>query len=111
MIVGVPREVKRDEYRVGMLPVGVEELTRAGHTVLVEAGAGLGSGLRVVFRRPLRCARMSRIVRGSSRGGRARTAELSGTPGRPLGQRQAGGTAAGVAVKGWVRRRVPSVGS
>lgn len=45
MIVGVPKEVKRDEYRVGLLPVGVEELTRAGHRVLVEAGAGLGSGL------------------------------------------------------------------
>lgn len=45
MIVGVPKEVKRDEYRVGMLPVGVEELKRAGHRVLVEAGAGLGSGL------------------------------------------------------------------
>jgi alanine dehydrogenase len=45
MIVGVPREIKRDEYRVGLLPVGVEELTRAGHRVLVEAGAGVGSGL------------------------------------------------------------------
>jgi alanine dehydrogenase len=45
MIVAVPREIKRDEYRVGMLPVGVEELVRAGHRVLVEAGAGLGSGL------------------------------------------------------------------
>jgi alanine dehydrogenase len=45
MIVGVPREVKRDEYRVGILPVGVEELVRSGHHVLVEAGAGLGSGL------------------------------------------------------------------
>ncbi len=45
MIVGVPREIKADEYRVGMLPVGVEELTRRGHQVLVEAGAGLGSGL------------------------------------------------------------------
>lgn len=45
MIVGVPREVKRDEYRVGILPVGVEELVRAGHCVLVEVGAGLGSGL------------------------------------------------------------------
>ena len=45
MIVGVPSESKRDEYRVGMLPVGVEEMTRAGHTVLVQAGAGLGSGL------------------------------------------------------------------
>ncbi|MAT70294.1 MAG: alanine dehydrogenase [Planctomycetaceae bacterium] len=45
MIVGVPKEVKLDEYRVAMLPVGVEELTRRGHRVLVEAGAGLGSGL------------------------------------------------------------------
>ena len=45
MIIGVPKEIKRDEYRVGLLPVGVEELTRAGHQVLVEAGAGLGSGL------------------------------------------------------------------
>ena len=45
MIVGVPKEIKRDEYRVAMLPVGAEELVRAGHRVLVEAGAGLGSGL------------------------------------------------------------------
>jgi alanine dehydrogenase len=45
MIIGVPKEVKRDEYRVALLPVGVEELTRAGHKVLVEAGAGVGSGL------------------------------------------------------------------
>ncbi len=45
VIVGVPKEIKRDEYRVAMLPVGVEEMVRAGHKVLVEAGAGLGSGL------------------------------------------------------------------
>lgn len=45
MIVGVPKEIKADEYRVAMLPVGVEELTHAGHSVLVEAGAGVGSGL------------------------------------------------------------------
>lgn len=45
MIIGVPKEIKRDEYRVAMLPVGVEELTRAGHQVLVQAGAGLGSGI------------------------------------------------------------------
>jgi len=45
MIVGVPKESKRDEYRVAMLPVGVEELVRAGHRVLVERGAGIGSGL------------------------------------------------------------------
>ncbi|MCA9220952.1 MAG: alanine dehydrogenase [Planctomycetales bacterium] len=45
MIVGVPKEIKRDEYRVGILPVGVEQLVEAGHRVLVEAGAGLGSGI------------------------------------------------------------------
>src|SRR4029079_6327406 len=44
MIVGVPKEIKQDEYRVAMLPVGVEELTRRGHKVLIEAGAGTGSG-------------------------------------------------------------------
>lgn len=45
MIVGVPKEIKTDEYRVAMIPVGVEELTRAGHKVLIQAGAGQGSGL------------------------------------------------------------------
>src|SRR6267142_6049464 len=45
MLIGVPREIKRDEYRVAMLPVGVEELTRAGHQVLIEASAGVGSGI------------------------------------------------------------------
>ena len=45
MIVGLPKEVKSDEYRVALLPVGAEELTLAGHKVLVEAGAGLGSGI------------------------------------------------------------------
>lgn len=45
MRVGIPREVKQDEYRVALLPVGAEELTRAGHQVFVQAGAGLGSGI------------------------------------------------------------------
>jgi alanine dehydrogenase len=45
MLIGVPREIKRDEYRVAMLPVGVEELTRAGHQVLIETSAGIGSGI------------------------------------------------------------------
>ena len=45
MIVGVPKEVKEDEYRVAMLPVGVEELVSRGHQVVVQAGAGMGSGL------------------------------------------------------------------
>jgi alanine dehydrogenase len=45
MVIGVPHEVKQDEYRVAMLPVGVEELTRAGHRVLVQRSAGAGSGI------------------------------------------------------------------
>ena len=44
MIIGVPKEIKSDEYRVSMLPVGVEELTKRGHSVLVEKSAGVGSG-------------------------------------------------------------------
>ncbi len=45
MIIGVPQETLLDEYRVALLPVGVEEFARHGHPVLVEAGAGLGSGI------------------------------------------------------------------
>ena len=45
MIVGVPKEIKTDEYRVAMIPVGVEELTRKGHKVLIQSGAGQGSGI------------------------------------------------------------------
>ena len=45
MIVGVPKEIKSDEYRVALLPVGAEELTAAGHRLLFEKGAGLGSGI------------------------------------------------------------------
>src|SRR6058998_3702338 len=44
MIVGVPREIKTAENRVALVPAGVESLVGAGHTVLVEQGAGLGSG-------------------------------------------------------------------
>jgi len=45
MIVGVPREVKHDEYRIAMIPAGVYALTQAGHRVLVEKQAGAGSGI------------------------------------------------------------------
>ncbi len=44
MIVGVPKEIKNEEYRVAMTPNGVKDFVRAGHTVVVEAGAGVGSG-------------------------------------------------------------------
>jgi alanine dehydrogenase len=45
MKIGVPKETKIREYRVGMTPAGVRELTRHGHEVLVERGAGEGSGI------------------------------------------------------------------
>ena len=45
MIIGVPKEVKKDEYRVALLPVGAHLLTADGHLVLVERGAGSVSGL------------------------------------------------------------------
>jgi alanine dehydrogenase len=45
MIVGVPTEVKTREYRVGMIPAGVRTLVARGHRVLVQAGAGVGSGI------------------------------------------------------------------
>ncbi|MFT3786990.1 MAG: alanine dehydrogenase [Tepidisphaeraceae bacterium] len=44
MRIGVPKEVKSDEYRVSMIPVGVDLLTRSGHKVFVETDAGSGSG-------------------------------------------------------------------
>ncbi|MFY1701691.1 MULTISPECIES: alanine dehydrogenase [Micromonospora] len=45
MKVGIPREVKNHEYRVAITPAGVNELTRAGHQVFVESGAGAGSSI------------------------------------------------------------------
>jgi len=45
VIVGVPKEIKVREYRVGMVPGAVKSLVDAGHRVLVVAGAGVGSGL------------------------------------------------------------------
>jgi alanine dehydrogenase len=45
MLVGVPKEIKDNEFRVGMTPATVAELVHHGHSVLVETSAGLGSGL------------------------------------------------------------------
>ncbi|MFH1570628.1 MAG: alanine dehydrogenase, partial [Gemmatimonadota bacterium] len=44
MIIGVPREIKADERRVGLLPVGARALVQVGHEVRVERGAGAGAG-------------------------------------------------------------------
>jgi alanine dehydrogenase len=45
MIIGVPKEIKEQENRVAMVPAGVRVLTAGGHKVMVEQGAGLGSGI------------------------------------------------------------------
>jgi alanine dehydrogenase len=45
VIVGVPTEIKSDEYRVALTPIGVRELTEHGHEVLIQAGAGEGSSI------------------------------------------------------------------
>ncbi|MBR5509637.1 MAG: alanine dehydrogenase [Lachnospiraceae bacterium] len=44
MIIGLPREIKNNEFRVGLIPGNVSDYVQAGHTVLVEKGAGIGSG-------------------------------------------------------------------
>ena len=45
MRIGVPKEIKNHEYRVGLTPAGVRELKEHGHEVWVEKGAGNGIGL------------------------------------------------------------------
>lgn len=45
MLVGVPKEIKNHEYRVGLTTLSVKELVKSGHSVIVETGAGLGVGL------------------------------------------------------------------
>lgn len=44
MIIGVPKEIKNNEYRVGLTPGNVHQLTNAGHEILIESGAGVGVG-------------------------------------------------------------------
>src|SRR5208283_770202 len=44
MLVGVPKEIKDNEFRVGMTPAAVAELVHHGHRAIVEKGAGVGSG-------------------------------------------------------------------
>jgi len=45
MIIGVPKEIKNNENRVALTPAGVAELKKGGHTIYVQSGAGIGSGL------------------------------------------------------------------
>ena len=46
MLIGVPKEIKNHEYRIGLTPASVQELTASGHQVLVEVNGGAGIGLR-----------------------------------------------------------------
>ena len=66
MKIGVPSEIKKDEYRVAITPAGVRELSVRGHEVLVQAGAGEGSAMadeqftrraHGSWRMPMRCSR------------------------------------------------------
>jgi alanine dehydrogenase len=45
MLIGVPKEIKDNEFRVGLVPSSVQELVHHGHSVMVQAGAGVGAGL------------------------------------------------------------------
>ena len=44
MLIGVPKEIKSDEYRIGLTPESVKSLTQSGHQVMIENNAGLGIG-------------------------------------------------------------------
>ena len=102
MKVGVPTEIKVDEYRVALTPAGVRELGDRGHEVVVQSGAGEGSGLpdavyasqgaRIAPDAPSRSAapvrattrRAARSRRGSSaRAPRATAAAAAQAPSRP----------------------------
>eukprot|EP01034_Spumella_vulgaris_P002977 gene2977-3843_t len=45
MLIGVPKEIKVHEYRVGLTPAGVRELKAHGHEVIVQTSAGVGIGI------------------------------------------------------------------
>ena len=53
MLIGVPKEIKVRESRVGLVPSSVAELTGRGHKVIVETGAGAGIGASHPFQSPL----------------------------------------------------------
>ncbi|MCH2445144.1 MAG: alanine dehydrogenase, partial [Candidatus Marinimicrobia bacterium] len=44
MVIGVPKEIKNNESRVSIIPFGVEDLKKTGHSILVQSQAGSGSG-------------------------------------------------------------------
>ena len=50
MLIGVPKEIKNHEYRVGMTPSSVQELIAHGHEVVVETKTGIGIGIKEIGR-------------------------------------------------------------
>ena len=67
MIVGVPTEIKPDERRVALTPAGVAAFASHGHRVMVERGAGVGSGFSDAVPRRGRADRGPRRRSGSAR--------------------------------------------
>ena len=55
MRVGIPTEIKNNEYRVAITPAGAAELVHRGHEVLVQSGAGEGSAIHGSSTPPTRC--------------------------------------------------------
>ena len=74
MIIGIPREIKEQENRVGATPAMVAALVQDGHKLVVQAGAGLGAGLAVIGA-GLGIGRIG----GSATEGMARQPEIAGT--------------------------------
>ena len=91
MIIGVPTEIKTRENRVGINPGGVRALTKGGHQVLIQKGAGLGAGItdkdfenagaRIV---PTAADACGRMAPSSTRPSRAQIAGSAATSPRPV---------------------------
>ena len=65
MIIGVPKEIKVHEYRVGLTPASVRELAARGHLVFVESGAGAGIGMDDDAGKGVRQKKDSTLVRAA----------------------------------------------
>ena len=84
MLVGVPKEIKDSEFRVGLVPSTVRELTANGHPVIVERSAGLGAGLADTDYRRSAPARRRQITRAELVVKVRPLAAASSQPGRVL---------------------------
>ena len=80
MKIGVPKEIKNHEYRVGMIPAGVHALVASGHELLVQQGAGLGSGFADDEYTAAGARLVARRRRGLRRGRHGRSRSRSRSP-------------------------------